>query len=357
VSVIENTSWATQIAPAQTLFTAETPLSASSYSIHGPKNLLTCFLDEPTVYSPTATRGSPSFAADPSAIPVAPHWCYTHFRVFEELTVDRVSSSVDRSYSESAVHVIGSSFRLLAAFDTAINTAFGVAILVIWSQFVIVASCYAIRLRSQHCVLRGLSLEKVAFFSGCNFEFCRASEIFGALVIIGMADSTIDSRSFFGNGAVTEGERWARIYSFSYHISIREEAPARKPSSGVAQSASCHSTRSSLQGTTFQVASEYCCFMGNTVAHGAKSFDVFLSAEMRANSYGDRFLNLQAVAIGGEATFRTSSPTAPSCSRTANARSTPILCLALRHLSLGRFPQTHIQRSWVEKSGRTSNLT
>jgi hypothetical protein len=38
-----------------------------------------------------------------------------------------------------------------------------------------------------------LSLEKVAFFSGCNFEFSRAREIFGAFGIIGIADATIDS--------------------------------------------------------------------------------------------------------------------------------------------------------------------
>jgi hypothetical protein len=137
--VIENTSWATRIAPAQPLFPAEAPLSASSYSIHSPKNFFTCFLGEPIVYSPAGTRGFPSFAVGPSAVPVAPHRCYTHFRVSEELYVERASSSVDRSYSQSAVHVIGSSFRVLTAFGAAINTAFGEAILVIWSQLVTVA--------------------------------------------------------------------------------------------------------------------------------------------------------------------------------------------------------------------------
>jgi hypothetical protein len=67
-----------------------------------------------------------------------------------------------------------------------------------------------------------LSVEKVAFFGGCNFEACRAPEIFGALGIIGIADATVDSCSFAGNGAGTGGGavgRWTRICCFSGHIS------------------------------------------------------------------------------------------------------------------------------------------
>jgi hypothetical protein len=257
-----------------------------------------------------------------------------------------------RTYLRCVVHVLGSSFTNCSALGGVIDDALGGSLYASESQLLVSDSVFdacmatvggalgaansivyvrGTAFRSCRALFKGGSAllfsdredESAVVFQQCNFTDSGSREQGGGLTIVSYADATIDGCRFEGcraevNGGAVEVEN-SSLLVFRSHF-VRNVCGGR----GSDQTHWLAGMQSMAPGATKEVcgggaihilgaselgrpcATEYCCFVGNRVDPAEEgsvlslrdgSFDVFIGGTATYQSFDDRFLNWEKIAI------------------------------------------------------------